>query len=59
MTDKPDTAPRPKRSKRSYTLTALLAVFVLAVLLAILGRLLPGRLSRLMPKSLRPPEDDD
>jgi hypothetical protein len=33
---------------RTYTLTALLAVFVGAATLAIVSRVLPGRLSRLM-----------
>ncbi|HEY5486853.1 MAG TPA: hypothetical protein VIK06_04330 [Candidatus Limnocylindrales bacterium] len=41
--------PRPVRRKmRTYTLTALLAVFVGAAALAIVSRVLPGRLSRLM-----------
>jgi hypothetical protein len=40
--------PRPSRRKmRSYTLAALLAVFVGAAVVAIASRLLPGRLSRL------------
>ena len=41
--------PRPSRRKmRSYTLAALLAVFVGAAVIAIASRLLPGRLSRLL-----------
>jgi hypothetical protein len=44
--------PRPaKRKMRSYTLAALLGVFVGAAVLAIVSRALPGRLSHLM----RPP----
>ena len=40
--------PRPTRRKmHSYTLTALLAVFVGAAVIAIASGLLPGRLSRL------------
>jgi hypothetical protein len=49
--------PRPaKRKMRTYTLTALLAVFVGAAALAIVSRVLPGRLSRLMrpPTTSRP-----
>jgi hypothetical protein len=37
-----------KREMRSYTLAALLGLFVGAAVLAILSRLLPGRISRLM-----------
>ncbi len=41
--------PRPSgRRMRSYTLAALLAVFVGAAVIAIASRLLPGRLSRLI-----------
>jgi hypothetical protein len=44
--------PRPtNRKMRSYTLVALLGVFVGAAVLAIVTRALPGRMSRLM----RPP----
>jgi hypothetical protein len=40
--------PRPFRRKmRSFTLAALLAVFVGAAVIAVASRLLPGRLSRL------------
>jgi hypothetical protein len=44
-----DTAPR-KRKMRSFTVAALLGIFVAAVVLAVGGRLLPGPLSRLMSK---------
>jgi hypothetical protein len=37
----------PKRRTHSYTVAALLGIFVAAVLLAIVGRLLPGRLAGL------------
>jgi hypothetical protein len=41
--------PRPSgRKMRSYTLAALLAVFVGAAVIAVATRLLPGRLSRLV-----------
>jgi hypothetical protein len=46
--------PRPAgRKMRTYTLTALLAVFVGAAALAVVSRILPGRLSRLMRAPLR------
>jgi hypothetical protein len=32
----------------SYTLAALLGIFIVAVILAVIGRLLPGRVSRLL-----------
>lgn len=35
---------------RSVTVAALLGIFVMAVVLAVVGRLLPGRLSRLLKK---------
>jgi hypothetical protein len=42
--------PRPPRRKmRSYTLAALLAVFVGAAVVAVASRLLPRRPSRLFP----------
>jgi hypothetical protein len=34
-----------KRGMRSYTVAALLGIFVVAVVLAVVGRFLPGRLS--------------
>ena len=52
--------PRPgKRKMRSYTLAALLGVFVGAAILAIVSRALPGRLSRLMraPVASEPSRD--
>jgi hypothetical protein len=46
--------PKPAgRKMRTYTLTALLAVFVGAATLAVVNRILPGRLSRLMRAPLR------
>jgi hypothetical protein len=37
---------KPRKGKmRSYTVAALLGVFVVAVVLAVVGRFLPGRLS--------------
>ena len=47
--------PKPaKRRMRSYTLVALLGVFVGAATLAIVSRALPGRLSRLMRAPIEP-----
>jgi hypothetical protein len=40
---------KPLRGRmHSYTLAALLGIFVVAVVLAVIGRLLPGRLSGLL-----------
>ncbi len=53
-------SPRPgKRKMRSYTLAALLGVFVGAAVLAIASRALPGPLSRLMraPVASEPSRD--
>ena len=45
---------RPERSKtRSYTVAAMLGLFVVAALLALASRLLPGRLSRFAERALR------
>jgi hypothetical protein len=45
---------RPERRKmRSYTVAALLGIFVVAALLALASRLLPGSLSRLAARALR------
>jgi hypothetical protein len=47
--------PRPtNRKMRSYTLVALLGVFVGAAVLAVVTRALPGRLSRLMRPPIEP-----
>ena len=47
--------PRPtNRKMRSYTLVALLGVFVGAAVLAVVTRALPGRLSRLMRARIEP-----
>jgi hypothetical protein len=43
---------------RSLTLTALLGVFVLAVIVALISHFLPGRLSRLVRRALQRVEDD-
>jgi hypothetical protein len=49
---------RPDRRKvGSWTLTALLGLFVVAILLALASRLLPGRLSGLARRALRGGED--
>ena len=42
-----------RRNVRSYTLVALLGLFVVAVVLALATRLLPGGLSRLAQRMLR------
>jgi hypothetical protein len=45
---------RPDRRKvRSYTVAALLGLFVVAAVLALATRLLPGGLSRLAQRTLR------
>ena len=48
-----DKAQPSRRSARSYTLVALLGLFVVAVVLALATRLLPGGLSRLAQRMLR------
>jgi hypothetical protein len=51
---------RPDRRKvRSYTVAALLGLFVVAVVLALATRLLPGGLSRLAQRMLRGGERGD
>lgn len=51
---------RPDRRKmRSPTLAALLGLFVLAALVAIVGRLLPGGLSRFVARLLRRGDHED
>ena len=48
-----------RRSKtRSFTVAALLGIFVAAVVLAVLSRLLPGRLSGLLRSSMSRKDDD-
>jgi hypothetical protein len=47
-------ADRPGRAKsHSYTVAALLGVFVVAILIALASRLLPGGLSRVVRRALR------
>jgi hypothetical protein len=41
-----------RRTTRSYTVAALLGIFVVAALLALASRLLPGGLSRLARRAL-------
>jgi hypothetical protein len=49
----------PQRHKmRSYTVAALLGIFVVATLLALASRLLPGSLSRLAQRALRREDHD-
>ena len=48
-----DKAQPNRRTARSYTLAALLGVFVVAVLLALASRLLPGGISRFAQRALR------
>jgi hypothetical protein len=51
---------RPDRRKmRSYTVAALLGLFVVAAVLALATRLLPGGLSRLAQRMLRGDRDPD
>jgi hypothetical protein len=42
-----------RRSMRTYTVTALLGLFVVAAILAVISHLLPGGLSRLAQRALR------
>jgi hypothetical protein len=45
---------QPERGKmRTYTVAALLGLFVVAAVLAVASRLLPGGLSRLAQRALR------
>ncbi len=37
---------------RSYTVAALLGIFIVAVVVAVVGRILPGRLSGLVKSAL-------
>jgi hypothetical protein len=48
-----DKAKPARRSARSYTMAAMLGLFVVAVLLALASRLLPGGISRLAQRALR------
>ncbi len=51
--------PRPdQRRMRSYTVAALLSVFVMAGIVALASRLLPGGLSRLAQRRLRGSDHD-
>ena len=51
--------PRPDRRRmRSYTVAALLSVFVMAGSVALASRLLPGGLSRLAQRRLRGSDHD-
>ncbi len=43
---------KPRRKMHTYTLTALLAIFVGAVILAVISRLLPGRISALIRSAM-------
>jgi len=47
-----------RHEMRSLTLTALLGVFIVAVLVALLSHFLPGWLSRLLRRALQRGEDD-
>jgi len=48
-----DKPPPARRKMRSYTLAALLGLFVVAALVALASRLLPGGVSRLAQRALR------
>lgn len=48
-----DKQPPARRKMRTYTMTALLGLFVVAALIALATRLLPGGLSRLAQRALR------
>lgn len=58
--DKAQPDPRPDRRKiRSYTVVALLGLFVGAAVLALASRLLPGGPSRLVQRLLRRGDRDN
>ena len=44
---------RPDRKAHSYTVAALMGLFIAAILLALASRLLPGGLSRYARRALR------
>jgi hypothetical protein len=48
-----------RRGMRSYTVMALLGIFVAAAVLAIVNRMMPGRLSGLARSIKRRDESDD
>jgi hypothetical protein len=51
---------RPQRRKmRSYTVAALLGLFIVAAVLALASRFLPGSLSRLARRALRRDDGED
>jgi hypothetical protein len=51
---------RPQRRKmRGYTVAALLGIFIVAAVLALASRLLPGSLSRIAGRALRRNGDRD
>lgn len=50
---------RPDRKAHSYTVAALMGLFVAAILLALASRLLPGGLSRIARRALRRGGDED
>jgi hypothetical protein len=53
-----DKAKPEHRSMRTYTVAALLGLFVVAAVLAIASRLLPGGLSRMAQRALRGGHDE-
>ena len=48
-----------RRGVRTYTVAALLGLFVAAVVFAIVGRMLPGGLSRLVKRALGQENGDE
>jgi hypothetical protein len=54
-----DEAKPNRKSARSYTLAALLGLFVMAVLVALAGRLLPGGISRFARRARRGGDGQD
>jgi len=47
-----DQAKPDRRSVRTYTVAALLGLFVVAVVVALIGKMLPGGLSNLTKRAL-------
>ena len=54
-----DKPPPTRRKMHTYTVVALLALFVVAAVVALASRLLPGGLSRLVERRLRGGGEDE
>ena len=54
-----DKPPPTRRKMHTYTVVALLALFVVAAVVALASRLLPGGLSQLVMRKLRRSGEDE